>query len=61
MWRLASDGDDDVLVELCMGLYREDAGPLPGDPRHMRETLATLRREPWRGVSMVRKLHRLAS
>jgi GNAT superfamily N-acetyltransferase len=49
MWRLATESDDDLLVEMCLGLYREDPGPLAGDARHMRETLATLRREPWRG------------
>ncbi len=49
MWRLATERDDDVLVEMCLGLHREDPGPLGGDARHLRETLATFRREPWRG------------
>jgi GNAT superfamily N-acetyltransferase len=52
MWRLAAERDDDALVELCLGLYREDPGPSPGPSpgaRDMRETLRTLRREPWRG------------
>jgi GNAT superfamily N-acetyltransferase len=53
MWRLATESDDEVLVEMCLGLYREDPGPLPGDARHTRETLATLRREPWRGRAVV--------
>ncbi len=53
MWRLASESDDDVLLEMCLGLYREDPGPLAGDARHMRESLATLRREPWRGRAVV--------
>ena len=53
MWRLATESDEDVLVEMCLGLYREDPGPLPGDARHMRETLATLHREPWRGRAVV--------
>ncbi len=49
MWRLATERDDDVLVEMCLGLHRKDPGPLGGDARHLRETLATFRREPWRG------------
>jgi GNAT superfamily N-acetyltransferase len=53
MWRLATERDDDVLVELCLGLYQEDPGPLPARARPMRETLATLRREPWRGRAAV--------
>ncbi len=53
MWRLSAGSDDDVVVELCLGLFREDPGPLPGDSRNMRETLATLRREPWRGRAVV--------
>jgi GNAT superfamily N-acetyltransferase len=53
MWRLATEGDDDALVEMSLGLYREDPGPLSGDARHLRETLAALRREPWRGRALV--------
>lgn len=53
MWHLATESDDDVLVEMYLGLCREDPGPLPGDARHMRETLATLRRDPWRGRAVV--------
>ncbi len=53
MWRLATEPDDDVLVEMCHGLYREDPGSLPDDARDMRKTLATLRREPWRGRAVV--------
>jgi len=53
VWRLATERDDDVLVEMYLGLYREDPGPLPSDARHMGGTLATLRREPWRGRAVV--------
>ena len=53
MWRLASESDDDVLVEMCHGLYREDPGALPGDARHLPETLAVFRRDPWRGRALV--------
>lgn len=49
MWRLATPSDDDVVVEMCLGLYREDPGPLAGGARPVRETLELLRREPWRG------------
>jgi len=53
MWRLVTEDDDDLIAEMCLGLYREDPGPPPGGTRHMRETLATLRREPWRGRAVV--------
>jgi GNAT superfamily N-acetyltransferase len=53
MWRPATERDDDVVVELCLRLYEEDPGPLPGDGRAMRVTLARLRREPWRGQPVV--------
>jgi GNAT superfamily N-acetyltransferase len=49
MWRLATESDDELIVEMCRGLYREDPGSLAGDARYMRQTLATLRGEPWRG------------
>ena len=53
MWRPATERDDDVVVELCLRLYQEDPGPLPGGGRAMRETLARLRHEPWRGRPVV--------
>ncbi len=53
MWRLATPSDDELILEMCFGLYREDPGPFTVDPRHMRETLATLRLEPWRGRAVV--------
>jgi GNAT superfamily N-acetyltransferase len=53
MWRPATERDDDVVVELCLRLYEEDPGPLPGDGRPTRATLARLRREPWRGRAVV--------
>jgi ribosomal protein S18 acetylase RimI-like enzyme len=53
MWRPATEHDDDVVVELCIRLYEEDPGPLAGDGRFLRETLARLRREPWRGRPVV--------
>jgi GNAT superfamily N-acetyltransferase len=53
MWRPATETENELLVELCAALHREDAGPLPADARHLRATLATLRREPWRGRAVV--------
>jgi GNAT superfamily N-acetyltransferase len=53
MWRAATGRDDDVLVALSLRLHREDPGPSPIDARQVRETLATLRREPWRGRAVV--------
>jgi GNAT superfamily N-acetyltransferase len=53
MWRPATAGDDEVLVEMCLGLHQEDPGPLALDAPPMRETLVTLRREPWRGRAVV--------
>lgn len=41
---------------MCLQLYREDPGPLPISPEHMRITLAALRREPWRGRAVVQEL-----
>jgi len=52
-WRPANERDDDVVAELCRGLYHEDPGPWPGGPRNIRTTLAALRREPWRGRAVV--------
>lgn len=52
-WRLAEERDDEALVDLCLGLYREDPGTLPWDAPRMRETLVALRREPWRGRAIV--------
>jgi GNAT superfamily N-acetyltransferase len=53
MWRLARESDDASVVEMCLGLYREDPGSSVVDARQMRQTLATLRREPWRGRVVV--------
>ena len=53
MWRLASESDDASVVEMYLGLYREDPGSSVADARQMRQTLATLRREPWRGRAVV--------
>ena len=52
-WRNARADDDDLVVEMCRELYREDPGPRPVPPEQMRETLAVLRREPMRGRAAV--------
>ena len=53
MWRPATEKDDDVVTKMCRGLHMEDPGPWPVEARQMRATLATLRREPWRGRAVV--------
>jgi len=53
MWRTARPDEDDVLIEMCLELYREDPGPLPVSPAQMRQTLAVLQREPSRGRAVV--------
>ena len=53
MWRLASESEDEIVAAMCLGLHCEDPGPSAVDARHMRQTLATLRREPWRGRAVV--------
>ena len=50
---MARADEDDRLVEMCLSLYRDDPGPRPVAPEQMRQTLATLRREPWRGRAVV--------
>ena len=50
---MASPLDDDVIVEMCMQLYREDPGQSPVPEAYMRSTLDVLRREPWRGRAIV--------
>ena len=53
MWREARRGDDDAVVTLCLGLYRDDPGPRPVAPDQVRRTLSMLRQEPWRGRTVV--------
>ena len=55
-WRSARPDEDDIVVAMCLELYREDPGPRPVRPAQMRETLAVLRREPWRGRAVVLEL-----
>ena len=52
MWRVAQPADDDLIVEMCLRLYAEDAGLTPVRAENMRGTLEALRREPRRGQAV---------
>ena len=52
MWRIATAADDKELIALCADLNREDPGPEPVPPGHMRRTLEYLRAEPARGRAL---------
>ena len=52
MWRIATADDDEALIALCAALNREDPGPEPVPPAHMRRTLEQLRAEPARGRAL---------
>lgn len=53
VWRMAQPADDESVVEMCLGLFDEDPGPLPVAGTNMRATLAHLRRDPGRGRAVV--------
>jgi GNAT superfamily N-acetyltransferase len=53
IWRVASEADDDAIVELCAALNVEDPGPRPVPASQVRATLAALRAEPTRGRGVV--------
>jgi GNAT superfamily N-acetyltransferase len=53
MWRAARPEDDEVVVDMCLALNREDPGPRPLVPEQIRRTLTVLRREPSRGLAVV--------
>ncbi len=57
MWRNAEPRDDEAVVRLCVSLNREDPGPEPVPPEHMRRTLLALREHPRRGQVVVLDLH----
>ena len=56
MWRVANEGDDDRIVQLCLELYREDPAGEPVPAEHTRRTLEVFRREPARGRAVVLEL-----
>jgi ribosomal protein S18 acetylase RimI-like enzyme len=53
MWRAARPEEDELIVQMCQELNREDPGPEPVEEDQMRHTLAVLRREPYRGRGAV--------
>ncbi|MGA9673488.1 MAG: GNAT family N-acetyltransferase [Terracidiphilus sp.] len=57
MWRIAQAEDDDCIAEMCHCLYVEDPGPSPIPQENIRNTLATLRRDPGRGRAVVLDIH----
>ena len=52
-WRLAQAADDGAIAEMCRQLYVEDPGASPIPPDNIHATLATLRRSPSRGRTVV--------
>ncbi len=56
MWRPAHSADDNLIIEMCTELNREDPGPKPVPPEYTRRTLALLRSEPMRGGVYVLEL-----
>ena len=53
VWRGARPDEDELIVEMCAELNREDPGPEPVPREQMRHTLSVLRREPFRGRAAV--------
>jgi len=56
MWQVATAGDDESVVSMCMALNAEDPGPAPVLPQQVRRTLAKLRTAPSRGRAVVCKI-----
>ena len=52
MWRPANPSEDDLIVEMCLALYREDPGEPVGEAQ-IRRTLAAFRAEPVRGSALL--------
>lgn len=52
MWRPANPNEDDLIVEMCLALNREDPGEPVGDSQ-IRRTLAAFRAHPIRGRAVV--------
>jgi ribosomal protein S18 acetylase RimI-like enzyme len=52
MWRRAAPEEDDLIVEMCLALNREDPGE-PVSAEQVRRTLAAFRAEPVRGRVVV--------
>jgi len=52
MWRPARADEDELIVEMCLALNREDPGE-PVSAEQLRTTLAVFREEPTRGRAIV--------
>jgi ribosomal protein S18 acetylase RimI-like enzyme len=55
-WRISRPDDDDLIVDMCLALNREDSGPQPVAARQIRTTLMEFRANPVRGVIPVLEL-----
>ena len=56
MWRDARSNDDEIIIEMCRELNREDPGPHLVPDSHMERTLAALRAEKTRGKAVILEL-----
>jgi GNAT superfamily N-acetyltransferase len=52
-WRPATPADDESIVDMCLALNEEEAGPERVCAAEVRRTLAALRADPWRGRAVV--------
>ena len=55
-WRISRPSDDDVIIDMCLALNREDPGPRPVAARQISNTLVELRTNPVRGMVPVLEL-----
>ncbi|MCM0605910.1 MAG: GNAT family N-acetyltransferase [Xanthomonadaceae bacterium] len=53
MWRLASEREDQVVLDLCLGLYKEDPSDRPVLREGILNTFKELRQSPIRGRCVV--------
>ncbi len=55
-WRISLPSEDDLIVDMCLALNREDPGPQPVAVDQIRNTLTELRANPVRGKIAVLEL-----
>ena len=55
-WRILQPDEDDLIVDMCLALNREDPGPQPVGVEQIRSTLMELRANPLRGRIAVLEL-----
>jgi ribosomal protein S18 acetylase RimI-like enzyme len=55
-WRMSRPNEDDLIVDMCLALNREDPGPQPVAVHQIRNTLMELRTNPVRGIIPVLEL-----